>query len=408
MIHEWRMRSRLQSFKDGELSPASRIALAQHLTECPACTAAVHRLTEMDHLLLRGCPTPPPLPTAVTHAMWERALAESRRFPGGPGRGWPLLAWGLTAGLVVAATGAAAWWNLGTPPGAPGAGRSGTAPAAVVAARDYRSGEEETLATSYRYLRRPQSPPRRRSPGDSTGEPRSNQEKPTAPRTDPNAPPAVPPGTGSGERPRRPRPPRYRLAQGPTPFRCEPRSAAWWGRLTEEVAASDASAAALRDEIRMSVRLACLPSSQPTIGDQLEVPSVQALQGDQQEVEQPFVQNPVGPAPIVPMEVVPEAVPGGPGLGPVLDLWSPQTSGPGDVVAEAPAPMQLLVMVSEAPDPSGITVTRCPASTPGFARAIALRPDGCGGVTWTQATVTSEGGPKLALVMLGSDAHWWE
>ena len=70
-------------------------------------------------------------------------------------------------------------------------------------------------------------------------------------------------------------------------------------------------------------------------------------------------------------------------------------------------PAQLLVMVSSAPSPSPISVTQAPEATPGYARSIAVRPDGSGGLTWTQATVTSEEGLKLAQVTLGSE-NWWE
>jgi hypothetical protein len=68
----------------------------------------------------------------------------------------------------------------------------------------------------------------------------------------------------------------------------------------------------------------------------------------------------------------------------------------------------LLVLVASEPAPSPVTVTEAPRGRPGYARCMALRPDASGGSTWTQATVSSGGGPELALVMLGSKFPWRE
>jgi len=74
----------------------------------------------------------------------------------------------------------------------------------------------------------------------------------------------------------------------------------------------------------------------------------------------------------------------------------------------APPAPQLLVLVTSEPAPSPLTVTVAPEDSPSYARAVALRPDAAGSLTWSQATAsTDRDGTKLALVMLGSDPWQW-
>ena len=69
---------------------------------------------------------------------------------------------------------------------------------------------------------------------------------------------------------------------------------------------------------------------------------------------------------------------------------------------------QLLVLVSSTAPPSPLLVTAAPESTPGYARACALRTDEMGASTWMQATATTDAaGSRLALVMLGDNAWTW-
>src|SRR5687768_13015259 len=110
MIHRWRMRGPLQAYLDGEMPDATRGALTEHLRRCEACAAAARRLAETDQLLGGIRPTPHALMPAASRALLERALAEAGIHRGGPGRGFPLLAWGLAAALVAMGSGAAAWW----------------------------------------------------------------------------------------------------------------------------------------------------------------------------------------------------------------------------------------------------------------------------------------------------------
>jgi hypothetical protein len=79
------------------------------------------------------------------------------------------------------------------------------------------------------------------------------------------------------------------------------------------------------------------------------------------------------------------------------------------IQAAEPPPPQLLVLVASSPASSPLTVTQAPGSAPSYARAVALRPDANGLLTWTQATASDDGtGEKLAMVMLGSNPWSWE
>src|SRR5262249_10909002 len=109
-IHSWWMRERLQSFLDGELPEARRAALAAHLEQCVPCASSLHRMAVCDRLLVSHRPIPRSLSPEASLALLERAMAEARAGRGGPSRGMTLLMWGCAGLLLIAASGAAAWW----------------------------------------------------------------------------------------------------------------------------------------------------------------------------------------------------------------------------------------------------------------------------------------------------------
>src|SRR4051812_47078606 len=105
------MRERLQSYLDGELPERRRAGLAAHLERCVPCASQLHRMAVCDRLLVSHRLMPESLSPAASLALLERAMAEARAGRGGPSRGMTLLVWGFSALLVVAASGAAAWWR---------------------------------------------------------------------------------------------------------------------------------------------------------------------------------------------------------------------------------------------------------------------------------------------------------
>jgi hypothetical protein len=394
MIHRWRMQGALQSYLDDELSDAARAALARHLDRCASCAAGVRRLGEADALFAAARPTPPALMPPATQALLERALAEAATR--GPGRRWLMMTWSLAAGMAVVAAGCAAWWwrpaeAAGDHQALPGLA---SLPVGVVVANTDPRREETQVTVNAGPRRAPAPSKRPPGPAASGRHPASNRR--------PTAPPASAPanGTGSLQRPRRSMPPRMRLAQSPRAALCRLPDEGWWRKLTAEVEASETSAGELSEELSLREALTGNPdreasSTQPPDDFPASEATAEA-HGDAALL----AENVPGELP-----VEPPAVAAGDSL-PASDA-APAMAQVTETPRIALPPGQLLVMVSTAPSPSPVTITQAPEATPGYARAMAVRPDGTGGMTWTQATVTSEEGLKLAQVMLGGE-NWWE
>jgi hypothetical protein len=170
------------------------------------------------------------------------------------------------------------------------------------------------------------------------------------------------------------------------------------------VEVSEAAAIALQDEIRQSAVRGDLERELPDDGAPAD-PDTAGATREQPEGGLRLAREPEETVAGEPLESSDPMA----GLSEEVAVASaPQGEAVADAATSTTA-SQLFVMVSGAPEPPGVTVTRSPESKSGYARAIALRPDGRGGVTWTQATVTSEEeeGPRLALVMLGAESPWW-
>jgi hypothetical protein len=75
MNHRWRMRTRLQRYRDGDLRRREQTAFERHLEECPVCTSALHRLEETERFLFEIRPEPPMLSPEASRAILDRALA---------------------------------------------------------------------------------------------------------------------------------------------------------------------------------------------------------------------------------------------------------------------------------------------------------------------------------------------
>jgi hypothetical protein len=400
MIHEWRMRGALQSFLDDELSQTRRTTLSGHLEQCVTCAATVRRLAEADRLLADVRPGAPMLSPAAARALLDRALAEAGRGRSG-GRGTPFLAWGLAATLIVVASGAAAWrWRLFEATGGRRQALIGPSlPMAVANGSLYPAGE---AIQPIRTPPRTAPAPRKRSSGETSTDRRASPRPPTGERR-PVDPPAPPPAAGSspGMRPRRSLPPRLRVAARPGMTLCRLPGADWWAQLSSEIEASEQSSGALAQALQAQPATDPPPVSAEPPGDSLTEPSVNSA-----GIEEP------GSAPLL-ADNSNNALASTAALA--GDQDPPVTAEPGVETALLPgtsptaaAPAELLVLVTDLPAPSPVTVTQGPEAAPGYARAMAVRPDGSGGSTWTQATASSDDGLELALVMLGDGARWWE
>ena len=411
MIHSWWMRERLQSLLDGELSEARRGAVAGHLEHCPRCATALQRMSEGDRLLVSNRPIPQTLSHAAAEALLERALAEARVGRGGPWRGMTLLAWGFAALLVIAASGAAAWWRRPD-----SAAMSDRTRSSRLARRDSDgAGTREIEAvTDHRPFNAGSGDPPSRKPLRPPAVQREQQRHERKSRPTRMAVP-----TGGEPRPRRSRAPKHRLiATVPSP---------WRDQLLYPASADD-----LRAVVGPGLRESAAVSGSPNDGrsaaldenvpdhqidakacDQAAVRLVSAaLDGDDSAIR--WVAEALDELPATGTEVSSPAI----NTSPDLREWERMTAewplpwegeDPEEYAPPAflPSP-QLLVMVSNAPAPSPVTVTFAPEETPGYARAIACRPDAAGRDTWMQATATSkDNGTQTALVMLGDEVWDW-
>lgn len=75
MMHDRWMRTRLQAYLDGELSPRKRAVLARHLAHCPTCAENLRRLTEEENFLRAARPEPQGLSQEASRAILQHALA---------------------------------------------------------------------------------------------------------------------------------------------------------------------------------------------------------------------------------------------------------------------------------------------------------------------------------------------
>lgn len=97
-LHRRQMRKPLQAFLMGELPPAQREQMQQHLADCPDCRAALEAMHDAEDALTAARPEPQALGLSRSDSLFRAALQESRsqsRRPSLP----------LAASLTLAAAG---------------------------------------------------------------------------------------------------------------------------------------------------------------------------------------------------------------------------------------------------------------------------------------------------------------
>jgi putative zinc finger protein len=437
---------RLHSFLDEELPASQHAALSAHLDQCARCAAALRRLKELDRLVVGVRPHPEALSHAASRALLDRALREAGTRRGGGRGGWLTLAWGFAAGMTLVASGIASQWSqrdttvrhvgsLSRPAAMAPPGYTGVRSIDVAGNFEHGKLTDGTIDVPHPLppsadLRggRTRKGPLLSSPSPSIGGcplPRSGKSgegqgvgagpapaglpsELSRPRVSPNkrpeqkSPPAALRRPLSEPRPRRSGRRRYRLAAARLGGDAEranrpPQRRPTTGQPHREKKADD--------------RLARLPVSGNVVLVPPE-PYAEVPEGGLPS-EQEVASLPEGD-PVVAGTLPPEEGP----TGWLMTAESPAdtgtaswtrskdpTAGPQPVAAPPP---QLLVLVTSEPAPSPLTVTVAPEDAPSYARAVALRQDAAGSLTWTQATAsTDRDGTKLALVMLGGDPGQW-
>jgi hypothetical protein len=204
-------------------------------------------------------------------------------------------------------------------------------------------------------------------------------------------------------RPRRSMPPRLRIAEGRGTTLCRLPGAAWWEQLSSEIDASEKSSGELAEALVAQQAIAQTPAAIESLRDPMGEPTADGAGAENHGDAPLMAENGTGAG----IGVPPAAVAGDndPPAGAEPNIETALLPEP---ALSAASPAQLLVLVTDLPAPSPVVVTQAPEAAPGYARAMAVRPDGSGGSTWTQATVSSDNGLELALVMPGDGAQWWE
>jgi hypothetical protein len=403
VIHSWWMRERLQLLLDGELSEARRVGVEEHLRRCPRCAAMYQGMAEGDRLLMAHNPCPTPITPPAAEALLARALVEARVSRGGPWRGMTILAWGFAALLIIAASGAAAWWRR--PDQLAANDRPSPSRFAPQGVEGERASEIQSVADNCRHSRERTAASSRSkgASGPARHDVRRHERK--------RAPVAAGAATRPEPRRRRPQPSSRRLMATMPPQRLDQLPPPGTGDVTgtkarvwldKSVVEPEDSRRSRRDEFfdeescdREAVRLV----NAALDGDGSAMLAVSAAL-DEWPAAAPEDSNssPVAPRNLQRPDL---SVAELPLFGPAVQPEAP--------VAEALSPRpELLVMVSTSPASSPVTVTVAPAETPGFAQAVACRPDAAGRDTWMQATTrTNANGTQTALVMLGDEAWDW-